>query len=158
MADPIERKIEQRILTGEDKKSIWQDMKKDEAPEKILFYLNNKAALKDRVTYQMVNLMLALVLAFMTAKELITLFSFGRLDIPFLTGLVVPIINIYILKEVLRFHRLGYQYLFVLTAVSLILPKNHGALELSLSLLMIAASGFLHQKLFPKAQGLQKEA
>jgi hypothetical protein len=150
MADPIERKIEQRLLAGENKKTIWQEMQKEETPGKILFYLNNKAALKDRLTNQLVNLALALALAFLTAKELITLFSFGRLDIPFLTGLVVPIINIYILKEILRFHRLGYQYLFVLTILSLILPKNHGPLELSLSLLMIATSGFLHLKLFPK--------
>lgn len=154
MADPIERKIEQRLLAGENKKTIWQDMQKDETPGKILFYLNNKAALKDRLTYQLVNLALALVLAFLTAKELITLFSFGRLDIPFLTGLVVPIINIYILKEILRFHRLGYQYLFVLTAVSLILPKNHGPLELSLSLMMIGVSGFLYLKIFPKKGAL----
>ncbi len=150
MAEPIEKKIEQRLLAGEDKEMIWQDLQKESEPEKSLFHLNNKASLKDRVSYQLINLALALALAFLTAKELITIFSFGKLDIAFLTGLVVPIINIYILKEVLRFHRLGYQYLFVLTTISLILPKNHGTLELSLSLLLIAASGFLYMKLFPK--------
>lgn len=150
MADPIEREIEQRLLAGENKEMIWQDLQEEAEPEKSLFHLNNKAGLKQRVTYQHVNLALALILAFLTAKELITIFSFGKLDIVFLTGLVVPIINIYILKEILRFHRLGYQYLFILTTLSLILPKNHGTLELSLSLLMIAASGFLHLKLFSK--------
>ncbi len=149
MADPIERKIEQRLLAGDSKKTIWQQMQQEPEPEKALFYLNNKAALKERLSYQLINLGLALVLAFITAKELITVFSFGRLDVAFLTGLVVPIINIYILKEILRFHRLGYQYLFVLTAISLILPKNHAPLELSLSLLLIAASGFLYLRLFP---------
>ncbi len=150
MADPIERKIEQRLLAGESKETIWQDMQKEEEPGKALFHLNNKARLKERVSYQLVNLALALVLAFMTAKELITLFAFGKLDIAFLAGLVVPIINIYILKEILRFHRLGYQYLFVLATLSLVLPKNHAALELSLTLLMIGAAGFLYLKLFPK--------
>lgn len=150
MADPIERKIEQRLLAGETKDTIWQAMQSDAEAQKALFYLNNKANLKDRLTYQLVNLVLALVLAFITAKELITIFSFGKLDVAFLAGLIVPIINIYILKEVLRFHRLGYQYLFVLSTLSLILPKNHGTLELSLTLLMIGASGFLFLKIFPK--------
>ncbi|MEN8256700.1 MAG: hypothetical protein ABFS09_02445 [Thermodesulfobacteriota bacterium] len=154
MADPIERRIEQRLLAGQRKADIWQDMKNDAEPEKALFYLNNKASLKDRLNFQIVNLVLALILAFVTAKELITLFSFGKLDVAFLAGLVVPIINIYILKEILRFHRLGYQYLFVLSTLSLILPKNHGTLELSLTLLMIATSGFLHMKLFPKKRAI----
>ena len=150
MADPVERLVEQRLLAGENKFDIWKELQNDTEADKILFYLNNKASLKDRTSFQYVNLALALTLAFVTAKELITLFSFGKLDIAFLAGLVVPIINIYILKEVLRFHRLGYQYLFVLTAVSLVLPKNHEPLELSLALLMIAGSGFLYAKLFPK--------
>lgn len=151
----MEKEIEKKLLTGESKDAIWQELQNKKEAEKALFYLNNKAGLKERVRFQYANLTLALILAFMTAKELITLFSFGRLDIPFLTGLVVPIINVYILKEILRFHRLGYQYLFVLTTLSLILPKNHASLELSLSIAMITLSGFLYLRLFPKGKELK---
>ncbi|PLX48810.1 MAG: hypothetical protein C0613_09425 [Desulfobulbaceae bacterium] len=155
--ESMEKEIEKKLLAGESKQAIWQEMQSEKEAEKVLFYLNNKAGLKERVRFQYANLALALMLAFMTAKELITLFSFGRLDIPFLTGLVVPIINVYILKEILRFHRLGYQYLFVLTTLSLILPKNHAALELSMSIAMITLSGFLYLKLFPKGEGVRSE-
>ena len=51
MADPLERKIEQRLLAGESKEDIWHDMKNDAEPEKTLFYLNNKARLKDRLSF-----------------------------------------------------------------------------------------------------------
>ena len=91
MADPVERLVEQRLLAGENKLDIWKDSQNNTEADKILFYINNKASLKDRTSFQYVNLALALALAFVTAKELITLFSFGKLDIAFLAGLVVPI-------------------------------------------------------------------
>ena len=71
------------------------------------------------------------------------------------TSLVVPIINIYVLKEILRFHRLGFQYLFVLSCLALLLPENRQPLELFLTLGMIVLSGYLFRTLFPADKQLR---
>jgi hypothetical protein len=94
----------------------------DKEPFKILFHLKNSSLPRDRKKIQVINLFLALVLLFITAKKLITAFSFGVLDIFLLLSLVVPMINIYVLREILRFHRIGYQFLFVLSCLSLLQP------------------------------------
>ena len=150
MEDPLAQQIERELLAGKSKKKIWQGLTETADKTKALFYLNNSAELKDRKTFQLINLCLAIILAFITFKKLLTAFSFGRLDVAFFTSLVVPIINIYVLKEILRFKRLGFQYLFVLSCLSLLLPENRYPLELFLTGGLIVLSGFLYLKMFPK--------
>ncbi len=152
MADQLEKDIEQQLLQGKTKKNIWQQLAGKEGKQKALFVLNNSAELSERQAFQLINLCLAIILAFLTFKKLLTAFSFGKLDIFFFTSLVVPIINIYVLKEILRFKKLGFQYLFVLSCAALVLPENRHPLELFLTCGMIALSGFLYLKLFPKGK------
>jgi hypothetical protein len=149
MADKIEKEIEQLLAEGRKKPQIWKQLRKGEKPYKALFFLNNAAKPEDRRKYQILNLFLALILGFITFKKLLTALSFGSLDIFLLLGLVVPIINIYVLREILRFHRLGYRFLFVLSCLSLLQPENHHLQEIIFILLMIAASGYLHLQMFP---------
>ncbi|MEN8141593.1 MAG: hypothetical protein ABFR97_10260 [Thermodesulfobacteriota bacterium] len=153
MNDPLAIKIEKQLLQGKKKKTIWEEEKSGETAPRALFLLNNSAELAERKRFQLINLSLAIILAFVTFKKLLTAFSFGRLDVFFFTSLVVPIINIYILKEILRFKRLGFQYLFILSALSLVLPQNRSQpLELFLTGGMIILSAFLYLKLFPKGK------
>lgn len=155
MVDKLALELEQQLLQGKSKKNIWRELDKDSNKEKARFYLNNSAELADRQALQLINLCLAIILAFLTFKKLLTAFSFGRLDVFFFTSLVVPIINIYILKEILRFRRLGFQYLFILSCLALVLPENRQPLELFLTLGMILLSAFLYLKLFPKKKEIK---
>ena len=114
-----------------------------------MFSLNNYSLPHDRKTYLVFNLILAVLRSFATAKKQLTALSFSSPDIFLLLELVVPIINIYVLRKILRFQRLGYQFLFVLSCLSLIQPENHHSQELCLIGAMIGLSGFLYKRMFP---------
>ena len=149
MADKIEKDIEELLQKGKNKKEIWKQLGNGQDQNKVLFYLNNSSQPRDRKRFQVINLLLALVLLFITAKKLITAFSFGTLDLFLLLSLVVPVINIYVLREILRFHRIGYQFLFVLSCLSLLQPENHHEQELFILGLLIGLSGYLYKQMFP---------
>ncbi len=157
MADKIEKEIEKLLADGLEKPRIWRQFRKGENPHKALFFLNNASRPEDRRRYQLLNLALALVLGFVTFKKLLTALSFGSLDIFLLLGLVVPIINIYVLREVLRFHRLGYRFLFVLSCLALLQPENHHVQEIVLTFLLIGISGYLHLRMFPGKEQIKPE-
>ncbi|MCK9296045.1 MAG: hypothetical protein M0P70_13285 [Desulfobulbaceae bacterium] len=149
MADNIEKGIEELLRKGKSKTEIWEMFGQGREPHKALFYLNNSSLPRDRKKFQLINLLLALGLLVITTKKLITALSFGTLDIFLLFSLVVPVINIYVLREILRFHRIGYQFLFVLSCLALLQPENHHELELFILVLLIGLSGYLHQQMFP---------
>ncbi|MBU4261605.1 MAG: hypothetical protein KKC76_06950 [Proteobacteria bacterium] len=148
MADKFEKEIEELLQKGKSKTAIWEMFRNDKEPLKVLFYLNNSSLPRDKKKFQVINLLLAIVLLFMTSKKLITAFSFGALDIFLVLSLVVPVINIYVLREILRFHRIGYQFLFVLSCLALLQPENHHEQELFILGLLIGLSGYLYRRMF----------
>lgn len=152
MADKIEEEIESLLQQGKGKREIWRQLGSGGEQQKILFYLNNSSLPRDRKKFQVINLVLAVVLLFITSKKLIIAFAFNRLDIFLLLSLVVPIINIYVLREILRFHRLGYKFLFILSFLSLLQPENRHPQELFLFGLMIGLAGYLFRQMFPADQ------
>jgi len=78
--------------------------------------------------------------------------AIGGVNLVFFMALVVPAINFYVLKKLLRFRRIGYQFLFILSLIALFHPENHHILEMSLTVAMILLSGFLYLRVFPKAE------
>jgi hypothetical protein len=149
MQEKIEEKIERLLGEGKSRKAILAMLQDTEEPGKLLFHLNNISRPRERGRYQVHNLVLVLVLTFVTAKKLLAIFSFGALDLVLLISLVAPVINLYLLREVLRFRRIGYQFLALLSLLALLLPENHFLLEAALQLLMAGLAGFLYLRLFP---------
>lgn len=149
MADKIEQEIEKLLQQGKEKKEIWRTLRGGDEPHKALFHLNNSSLPRDRKKFQVINLVLAVILLFVTSKKLLTAFSFGALDLFLLLSLVVPVINIYVLREILRFHRIGYKFLFILSFLALLQPENWHNQELFLLGLMIGLSGYLYKQMFP---------
>lgn len=150
MAETTEKEIERSLLQGKNKNEIWKMYKNTEEQHKVLFFINNSATLQHRKKYMVINLLLAAALLFITCKKLLVAFSFGTLDISLLLGLVVPTINFYILREILRFHRLGFKFLFVLSILSLIQPENHHMQEMTILAIIIGISGYLYKHMFPQ--------
>lgn len=155
MADTTEKEIEAFLLQGKNKKEIWETYKDDEESSKVLFYLNNSATIYHRKKFMALNLLLSAVLLFITAKKLLAVFSFGTLDIYLLLGLVVPTINFYVLREILRFHRLGFKFLFILSILSLVQPENHHLQEIIILGVIIAISGYLYKQMFPENEQIK---
>lgn len=149
MQGKIEEKIERLLGEGKGRKVILKTLQDHEEPGKLLFHLNNISRPRDRGRYQVHNLVLVLILAFVTAKKLLAVFSFGALDLVLLISLVAPVINLYLLREILRFRRVGYQFLCVLSLLALLLPENHFLPEALLQIFMAGLAGFLYLRLFP---------
>ncbi len=149
---PLEDQIEQALTNGESRLAIMARLRQTEDPQKLLFHLNNISNPGVRGKYLYLNLLLALILLFVTSKKLLAIVLFGAFDLLLFLSLVVPIINFYLLREILRFRRIGYQFLLVLATLSLLHPENHFLPEFPLHLAMAGLSGLLYLKMFPKKE------
>ena len=152
MAKKLSEKIDRLLREGKGKSQVWQSLKGSENHEQLLFQLNDQPTLKRRQTYLLLNMPLAAILLIMTCMKLFAAASIGQANLYFFLSLIVPIINIYVLKKILRFQRTGYQYLFVLSVLALFQPENHQFLEVTLLGVMLFLSGFLYLRMFPKEE------
>jgi hypothetical protein len=152
MADSLEKQVEQLLLAGEGKKAVLVRLATDENRARLLVILNNKALLHRRHRYMWFNLALAGVLLYVTLKRLLAISAAGHFDFYLLADFIVPTINFYVLREILRFQRTGYQLLTVLTALALLYPANRVLPDLFIHLGMIGAAIVLHLHLCPKSE------
>jgi hypothetical protein len=149
MAAELEKQVEQLLQEGDSRERIYDRLQGEKNRSALLFHLNNISLPAERRKNQILNLVLVTILVFVTSKKLIAAFAFGVLDIWLLLMLIVPIVNLYVLRQILRFRRLGYQFLFVLSLLALLQPENRHLQELLLFSTMIVLSGFLYLRLFP---------
>ncbi len=154
--DEVEKKIEGMLKSGKSRKKIAMLLKNDVEHGKLLFYLNNIPNPQDKGRYLILNMILCGLLAFVTARKVAMAFSFGGFDIYTLMALVVPVVNIYIFMEISRFRRIGYQFLAILSILSLVNPENHHVPEVIVLPLMAVVSAFLYFRMFPKGQLLKE--
>ena len=151
-ADEIEKKIESLLKQGHSRKKIAKLLKEQVEPGRLLFYINNTPNPSDKARFLLVNMLLLGLLAFITARKVALAFSFGGFDIYALMALVVPVINIYIFMEISRYRRIGYQFLSILSCLSLINPENHHLPEVAILPVMALMAAFLYFKMYPKKQ------
>lgn len=150
MAEALEKQVEQLLQAGEGKKTILTRLATDKTRGRLLTILNNKSLLSRRQRYMWFNLALAGALLYVTLKRLLAISAAGHFDFYLLADFIVPTINFYVLREILRFHRIGYQLLTVLTVLALVYPANRVLPDLLVHLAMIATAIVLHLRLFPK--------
>jgi hypothetical protein len=150
MADSLDKQVELLLQEGKSKQSIYTRLKKPDNRARLVFSLNNASLLPRRKAYMWINLFLAASLLGMTLKRLLLIDISGNFDFFLVFDFIVPTINFYILREILRFHRTGYQFLAVLTGLALLYPENRVLPDLFINLGMIALAVFLYLRLFPK--------
>jgi hypothetical protein len=155
MAKELTKKVEHLLREGKTKDQVWRNLKGNENHEKLVFQLNDQPTLKNRQTFLLLNLPLAALLLIMTGIKLFAAMSIGQANYLFFLSLVVPMINIYVLKKILRFRRNGYQYLFVLSFLSLFQPENHRLIEIMIIGIMLFLSGFIYLRMFPKKERIK---
>ncbi len=148
MARFLEDRVEELLQKGHSKEKISSLLKKEDEDGELDFYLRNLSYPADRTRYQFVNLSLFFILLFITIKKLYFALSFGQLSIVMLLAMVVPTVNIYILREIMRYRRIGYLFCLVLSAISLVNAENRAFPEIILVPTMVFLSGFLFAKLF----------
>jgi len=156
MADSLEKQVEQFLRAGEKKNSILRKLESDDNRARLIYFLNNKSLVRRRHKYMWVNLFLGIVLMGMTIKLLLAVadtIAAGGVGWYLLAEFIVPTVNFYILREIFLFHRTGYQFLTVLTTLSLIIySTNREMPDLLINLSLIALGIFLYLKLFPKSE------
>ena len=150
MADKLEKQIDAMMQNEESKQSIYTKFDNPDTRAKLIFYLNNKSLLSRRHKYMWINLFLGVVLLAMTLKRLLAIADAGHFDFYLLADFIVPTINFYILRELFLFHRTGYQFLVILTGLSLFYAENRMIPDLLINLGMMGLGAFLYLKLFPK--------
>ena len=158
MAEPLEKQIEAMLQNGEGKKAIFTKFDNPDVRARLLFYLNNKSLISRRHKYMWINLFLGVTLLAMTIRLLLGVadtISQGGVGWYLLAEFIVPTINFYILRELFLFHRTGYQFLVILTSLSLFYSSNRVMPELFINLGMIALGAFLYLKLFPRNEILK---
>lgn len=158
MAEPLEKQIEAMLRNGESKKKIFTKLDNQNVRARLLFYLNNNSLLSRRHKYMWVNLFLGITLLAMTIRLLLSVadtIAQGGVGWYLLADFIVPTINFYILRELFLFHRTGYQFLIILTSLSLFYSSNRVMPDLFVNIGMIALGAFLYLKLFPKNEILK---
>lgn len=149
MSDELSKTISRLLLEGKGKKQIYNQLKNQDNVSRLSFLLNNEAVLEDKKKYQYLNLLAVILLVWLTVIKVLDAMAFGRLDLYWLASLVVPMIHIYLLRKILRFQRIGYQFLFVLSCLALFRPENRQFPELLILGMLLVLSGFLYVKMFP---------
>ncbi|MCF8127831.1 MAG: hypothetical protein K9N10_04910 [Deltaproteobacteria bacterium] len=162
MKDALTYQVDKLLSEGKSRFHIWKRLKGSEDADALRHTLNNKALLKDKKAYRYLNILLTLILLFVTTSKIlgVALIALGYEPIPpglpvpkniyVLVSLIVPMVNMYLLKEVFFFKRSGYMFLALLTTLSLVYPQNRHFPEILFVLAIIGISSFLYLKLFPK--------
>jgi len=145
----LNKQVEQHLNSGLSRQQVFEKMRGIDDDEEIIYHVNTLCPQAYKQKYMALNLVLVGLLAFLTAKKVFAVVvGYSFFDMYAIAALVVPIVNTYIIRQLLRFHRNGYRFVFILSILSLVHKENRFAIELVTTLAIIVLSGFLYIKLF----------
>ncbi len=148
----LEKEIKLLLWNNHSKNKVYHVLATDSNKTELNYWLNNLPPGDRRRKTFPITLLLVLLLALLTVKQCLFIYLYGRFDIFSLLALVVPMINIFIMRELLLSHRLGYQLLPILSIVALFRPENKIVPDIYMYLFMAVLSAFLYLVLFPKSE------
>ncbi len=146
----LEQKVRELLFQGLTKQEVYDRLSTYDNRDELASLLNNLPAPEPRRKYLYLNIMLISMLGIITARKLYSLWGIDTFNIFTLFILVVPTINIYLMRELMLFHRTGFQFTAILCAISLLNAENRMLPEIVFIPLIVALSGFLYYKLYPR--------
>ncbi len=152
----LEQKVRELLFQGLDKQQVYERLVTYDNRDELRFLLDNLPAPEPRRKYLYLNIMLISMLGIITARKLYSLWGLDTFNIFTLFILVVPTINIYLMREIMLFHRTGFQFTAILSAISLLNAENRGLPEIVFIPIMVGIAAFLYFKLYP-ADSMIKE-
>ena len=152
MKNELNTQVDMLLSKGNDRFEIWKRLKTKDNTVALRHHLNNKALLKNKRTYRYLNIFLCLILLFVTIGKILGVVEDIRLakGVYIFIFLIEPAVNMYILKEIVFFKRTGYQFLFIISVLSLLYQGNREFPAILFTLAMIIISAFLYTKMFSK--------
>lgn len=157
MRHPLEDKIKALLWKNESKEKIYHMLATDSNRVELQHLLNNLPSGNSRKKTFPITLLLVLLLGLLTVKQCLFVYLYGRFDVFSVLTLVGPIIHLFVMRELLLSHRLGYQLLPLLSILALFRPENQIVPDLYMYLCMAVLSAVLYLILFPKNARLQKQ-
>jgi len=156
-----EHEIRTCLRQGLSRKDILRRLSDRHERDDLLFLLNNLPEENQRRRFLFLNILLCLTLLGLTFKQLYataTLQLAARAADQFtpllLLDLIVPMIHFYILAQLARFQRQGYQMMLILGGLALLRPENRILPDLAAYGVIISLSALLLVCLFPRSQRL----
>lgn len=153
----LEDEIKTLLWKNESKEKIYHTLVTDSNRAELQHLLNNLPSGNSRKKTFPITLFLVLLLALLTAKQCLFVYLYGRFDTFAVLTLVGPMIHLFVIRELLLSHRLGYQLLPLLSILALFRPENQIVPDLYMYLCMAVLSAVLYLILFPKNARLQKQ-
>jgi hypothetical protein len=114
--------------------------------------LNNLPTSKRNRKMLPLRIITIILLMLLTIKQFLFVYLHEASSVDLMLGLIGPLIHIYILREILRNHRLGYQILPLLSVLALLRPENRIIPDVYMYMIMALLSGLLFLFLFPKKE------
>lgn len=163
MAELLEEQVREKLGKGQKKETIFARLSTPENRDNLIHILNNLPLESRRLQGRWLNyLLVALVLTvtvkkvYLIAALLLAAVKLNQFTPLLLLDLIVPAINFYVIRELLRFHRQGYQFMAVLGVLALMRGENRIFPDLYLYLTIIVLSFFLLWKMFPVREKIQQ--
>lgn len=155
MRNPLETEIKHRLRQGQSKKDIFANLSSEQNKDALQHMLNNLPDHKRNKKMLPLRLLMFTLLILLTIKQFLFVYLHEASSVDLMLGLIGPLIHVYIMRELLRNHRLGYQILPILSILALFRPENRIAPDMYMYMVMALLSGLLFFFLFPKKERLE---
>ena len=150
MQQLLEKQINTLLKQNLSKKEILRKLRTEQNQDELFHMLNNLPSPDRNKKALLLRIFLLILLVLLTIKQFLFVYLYENSSIALMLGLIGPFIHIYIMREILRNHRLGYQILPLLSILALLRPENRIMPDMLMYLTMALISGALFLWLFPK--------
>ncbi len=155
MQQSLEKEIKSLLKTNKSKRAIFKLLATETNKNELTNLLNNLPLHSRRKITFGITLFIAGLLSLLTIKQGLYVYLHSNSAASLILGFVVPIIHIYLVRELLRSHRLAYQLLPFLSILALLRPENRILPDMYMYICMATLSGVLYLFLFPKKERVQ---
>ncbi len=152
MRPPLEKEIKLLLLKKQNKETIYKTLASDTNKYELVHLLNNLPNGHRRQITFFLTLLLVLILALLTIKQLLFIYLHTNSNISLILAFIAPIIHVYIIRELLSSHRLAYQILPLLSVLAIFRPENRIYPDMYMYIFVALLSGILYFFLFPKSE------
>ena len=151
MRQTLEKEIKELLQKKQSKQKVYKTLATDTNRQELTNLLNNLPTGDRRKKTFLITLFLVVLLTLLTIKQCLFIYLHENSNVSLILGFIVPIIHIYIIRELLLSHRLAYQILPLLSVLAIFRPENRIVPDMYMYLCMAVLSGLLYLFLFPKS-------
>jgi hypothetical protein len=153
-----EKEIKTLLRQGKSKQQIFSTLVTESNGEQLSHMLNNLPLDAKRKKTYFITLFIIALLLLLTIKQFLFVYLHENSSVSLMLGMIGPLIHIYIIRELLRSHRLAYQILPILSILALFRPESRLIPDMYMYICMAVLSGALYFHLYPKEDKIEPPA